>query len=293
MEAFSEKMMEDAIVSNPEKYINEKGLKLLSRQYRIGSYIFDLLFEDRHGGKLIVELQKGTLDRIHTYKILDYYHEYKEQNPQDFIDIMVIANVIPAERKRRLSNLGIAFKEVVIDIIINSIEDPMKTENNSNRLSTITSNEVILSPESLAENECPNDFIILLREKLNKILDRDIWNLGGRVGSLTAKHLPLTKVIGGKFTPQIWITRPDKYGKVRCSFELIGNKDDKEFRDQIAASLRSSIGTKGRIRASLGSTIVRLPIDLFIHKMAEDDIAEFCMFLDEKLLEWCEKQKKV
>ena len=78
----SENDMEEAICQNPEKYLREKGLKLISRQYRIGNYIFDLLFEDRHGAKLIVEMQKGVLDRNHTYKIMDYYHEYKESNPE-------------------------------------------------------------------------------------------------------------------------------------------------------------------------------------------------------------------
>jgi hypothetical protein len=39
--------MEDAIVNNPEKFINEEGLRLLAHQNRVGSYIFDLLFEDR------------------------------------------------------------------------------------------------------------------------------------------------------------------------------------------------------------------------------------------------------
>ncbi len=110
--------MEDAIVNNPEEFINEKGLRLLARQYRVGSYIFDLLFEDRHGGKLIVEIQKGTLDRTHTYKILDYYHEYKEKNPRDFIDVMVIANIVPPERKRRLNDLGVDYKEVSESIFI-------------------------------------------------------------------------------------------------------------------------------------------------------------------------------
>jgi hypothetical protein len=108
----SEDDMERAIISNPEKFIGEEGLKLISRQHHVGKYIFDLLFEDRHGGKLIVELQKGTLDREHTYKILDYYDEYKEANPEHFIDLMVIANNIPAERKKRLSSLGIAFREI-------------------------------------------------------------------------------------------------------------------------------------------------------------------------------------
>ena len=67
-----EKDKENAIVADPVKYIGEENLKLIARQYRIGNYIFDLLFEDRHGAKLIVEIQRGTLDRTHTYKILDY-----------------------------------------------------------------------------------------------------------------------------------------------------------------------------------------------------------------------------
>jgi hypothetical protein len=107
-----EKRMEDAIISDPQKYIDEKGLKIIARQYHIGKYIFDLLFEDRHGGKLLVELQDGTLDRNHTYKILDYYYEYKNAHPGEFIDLMVIANNIPPERKKRLADLGIAFKEI-------------------------------------------------------------------------------------------------------------------------------------------------------------------------------------
>ncbi len=107
----TEKAMEDAIAQNPERYL-ETGLILKARQYRIGDYVFDLLFEDRHGANLIVELQKGTLDRNHTYKILDYYDEYKSKNPEQFVDIMIIANKIPRERRDRLSSYGIAFKEI-------------------------------------------------------------------------------------------------------------------------------------------------------------------------------------
>lgn len=116
---FSEKDMEDAISQNPEKYLGEAGLILLSRQYRIGNYIFDLLFEDRHGAKFIVELQKGVLDRTHTYKILDYYHEFKEKNPTEFIELMVIANRITNERKKRLSDWGVSFKEIPESDFIN------------------------------------------------------------------------------------------------------------------------------------------------------------------------------
>ena len=40
---FTEKDMENAIISNPQKYIGEKGLKLISQQFHIGKYYFDLL----------------------------------------------------------------------------------------------------------------------------------------------------------------------------------------------------------------------------------------------------------
>ena len=98
----TEKDMEDAIVSNPEKYLEEQGLILVSRQYSIGKYRFDLLFQDRHGAKVIVEIQKGTLDRDHTYKILDYYDEYKTKNPKEYVELIVVANIITSERKARL-----------------------------------------------------------------------------------------------------------------------------------------------------------------------------------------------
>lgn len=108
----SEKDMEALIIADPEKYLGEAGLRLLSQQYHIRSYVFDLLFEDRHGAKLIVEIQKGQLDRNHTYKILDYYHEYKKNNPLDFIELLVIANKISDERKERLRDWGVSFREI-------------------------------------------------------------------------------------------------------------------------------------------------------------------------------------
>lgn len=108
----SEKDLEDAIANNPKKYIGEDGLKLIGRQFRIGGYIFDLIFQDRHNAKLIVEIQKGTLDRQHTYKILDYYDAYREQHPDEFIELMVIANMIPIERKKRLNAMGVDYREI-------------------------------------------------------------------------------------------------------------------------------------------------------------------------------------
>ncbi len=123
----SEADMERAIVQDLERYIGETGLRLISQQYRIGSYIFDILLEDRHGAKLIVELQKGTLDRNHTYKILDYYDEYKEKRPDEFIELMVIANRIPEERKKRLSSWGVSYREIPESDFLDRTASPTDT----------------------------------------------------------------------------------------------------------------------------------------------------------------------
>lgn len=306
MEAFSEKMMEDAIVSNPEKYINEKGLKLLSRQYRIGSYIFDLLFEDRHGGKLIVELQKGTLDRIHTYKILDYYHEYKEQNPQDFIDVMLIANIIPPERKRRLNDLGIDYKEISVSEILEQFHENSEYELGlSLKVNQKITQEIRSDMKSKKSDLGPSFFMKETKRTLEKELGSDSnWKISGEK-CIILKHRPTEKLIDSEFSPQIWVARPSKSGSVRCAFEISDNEEKKDQREKIAEEIRTTNNWPEEIKLSKGSTVVYLPVQLSRLNIADEDMNEiinkkeidkiiwFTRVLDEKLLQWCEKARKV
>ena len=159
----TEKIMEDAICNNPEKYLGEQGLKLISRQFRIGKYIFDLMFEDRHGAKLIVEIQRGTLDRNHTYKIFDYCDEYKEKNPQEFIELMVIANSIPQERKKRLSAWGVSIKEIPVSEFLE--QSNIITQNSTDIHKNQTSQVVKLKPETIGHST-------IFKENFKKALDK-------------------------------------------------------------------------------------------------------------------------
>ncbi len=160
----SEKMMEDAICDDPENYLKEKGLKHIARQPGIGKYRFDILFEDRHGEKLIVEIQKGILDREHYLKILDYYLEYKERNPKEYTHLMVVANKIPYEKRKKMSSLGISFKEI-------PEEDFIVTENNEQRepyknfIGRITLNENI-ADNSIVTGQNLGKTIILDQPKM-------------------------------------------------------------------------------------------------------------------------------
>ena len=152
-----EKDMEDLIVSNPEKYLEEPGLKLIERQYSIGNYRFDLLFHDRHGAKLIIEIQRGTLDRNHTYKILDYYDEYKDNHPNDFVDLMVVANKITQERRKRLQSYDISFKEIPESLFLNDPafrcnENVQSKENNKSSINQNSRGQYNTTEKSNEEN---------------------------------------------------------------------------------------------------------------------------------------------
>jgi hypothetical protein len=106
-----EREMRDLIAEFPKELLGE-DLELIGKEITIGNYRLDLLFRDRHKARLIVEVQKGTLDRNHLYKILDYYDSYKESHSPKFVECMVIANDIPSERKARLHSRGISFREI-------------------------------------------------------------------------------------------------------------------------------------------------------------------------------------
>ena len=163
-----EKDMEDLILNDPERYLGESGLKIISRQYAIGNYRFDLLFHDRHGGKLIVEIQRGTLDRNHTYKILDYYDEYKKKNPHEFIDLMIIANKITRERRHRLESYGISFLEIPESVFLQdknfSISRNQKLNSRYEQINTESAKENFLKAIKIKQwfNECA---------KIDKITD--------------------------------------------------------------------------------------------------------------------------
>lgn len=117
-----ESQMKDAVAKYPEELLGEPGLKLISRQHHIGNYVFDLLFEDRHGGKLIVELQRGTLDRGHCYKIFDYVDEYRAPNRPEFVDVIVVASAFTDERKKQLTAKAVKFLEIREDMLIQFLE---------------------------------------------------------------------------------------------------------------------------------------------------------------------------
>jgi hypothetical protein len=104
-----EREFEDILVAYPE--LVEEGLTLNGRQENVNRKFIDLLFKDRHGHELIVELKIGIATRKHVAQLLDYAgYRITPNGPP--IRIMLIANRIPENLKYSFDYWGFEYKEI-------------------------------------------------------------------------------------------------------------------------------------------------------------------------------------
>ena len=179
--------------------------------------------EDRHGAKLIVEIQRGTLDRNHTYKILDYYDEYKEKNPNAFIELMIIANKISYERRKRLESHGISWKEIPESMFQSTIKTEDKAPEaisnmpvNNNQNITKKSRRVgkwnELNFFNDMRNRCPDEILKVAIKIMEWIKERQIGPEYGNgevfgtffalINSKGKEYRPFTVISDGRM--EIW-----------------------------------------------------------------------------------------
>ncbi len=94
----TEREMEDLLWEHPEKFLNEP-LKKFQRQPASGVGRADLVFLDRLDRILVIELKRGTLQRGAVPQIVDYHAMLKSRFPEKSVELMIIANSIPLERR--------------------------------------------------------------------------------------------------------------------------------------------------------------------------------------------------
>jgi len=103
--------MQELLWKYSEELLNE-NLKPLAweESSRVGR--LDLLFEDRRGDLLVVEVKKGVLPRDAINQIQDYLGLAKNKYPDRAVEGMVVANEIPRERKLALERVSIEWREI-------------------------------------------------------------------------------------------------------------------------------------------------------------------------------------
>ena len=121
----TEKELEDIICKYPE--LIEQGLQLLGRQISVQNKFVDIVFIDRYGQKLIIELKKGTIFRKHLNQLLDYEGYFL--NPDDLtVRVMLVGNRVPNNFRRSLEHHGIEWKELPIIHLINFLNEKQDHE---------------------------------------------------------------------------------------------------------------------------------------------------------------------
>lgn len=112
-----EKDIENLIAKYPDDFFPNSGFSLIGQQIKLGKCYADIIFEDKHNRKVIVEVKRGILSRDASGQVMEYYGLLKTESPDDFVELVLCANIIPPERKKFLETIGIECKELGINLI--------------------------------------------------------------------------------------------------------------------------------------------------------------------------------
>lgn len=103
--------MQELLWLYPERFLNEQ-LKQVAWEPPSAVGRADLVFEDRHGRLLVIEVKHGKLPRGAIDQLLDYFGMMKQRFPNKPVELMVVANTIPAERRLTCESRDIECREI-------------------------------------------------------------------------------------------------------------------------------------------------------------------------------------
>lgn len=98
---YSEKLLEEFIRDYPLMFLGEE-LTLVSQQPIIAGFRPDLIFQDKSGAIVIVEVQINDLDRNHLYRILEYRDSLLDEGDSCVLRMILFSNSVPERYKRIL-----------------------------------------------------------------------------------------------------------------------------------------------------------------------------------------------
>jgi hypothetical protein len=142
-----EKEMQELLWRYPERFLNEP-LEPFLRETSSDVGRADLVFKDRHGRFLVVELKRGKLPRGAIDQLLDYFGMMKRRFPEKTVELMVVANVIPLERRLTCESRDIECREIAEKAFRDVASDVGYTFASESSMSRFTS-DAHASPPSL------------------------------------------------------------------------------------------------------------------------------------------------
>ncbi len=240
-----EKDIENLIAQYPNEFFPKSGFKLIGQQVRLGNKYADIIFQDRFKRKVIVEVKRGILTRDAAGQVMEYYGLLKETNPDDIIELVLCANIIPPERKRFLEISGIDCKELGI-ALINKIAKKYSYEfiKSTNKLKTDTRIKIPTTDKIWLFQANPRRYDIL-NALANEELNNEIhWSINQHKNEIKKGHLGIIWLSGKEAgiyviteiltnpalmkepdcEKQYWTDSEDEYdNKLRVKMKIINN----------------------------------------------------------------------
>lgn len=183
-----EKDIENLIAAHPKEFFPREEFKLIAQQHTIKKRRLDILFEDKYGRFIIIEVKRGILSRESSGQLIEYYGLLKEQLPEKSIELILCANTIPNERKTFLENVGIECKEIPVSQLVNIADkyqytflDAKKHESEDLDLSVIQSTDSDSTSDEITTwifQANPKEYDILNALSDEKLKSRYIGMLG-------------------------------------------------------------------------------------------------------------------
>ena len=90
---YNEKLVEEVVKELPKEFLGEE-LELIAQQPILGGFRPDLIFCNKEGRVVIVEIQLNALDRVHLYKSLEYRDLYKISYNITDVQVLLLCNTI-------------------------------------------------------------------------------------------------------------------------------------------------------------------------------------------------------
>lgn len=240
-----EKDIENLIAQHPEEFFPNSGFTLVGQQIKLGKCYADIIFEDKHKRKIIVEVKRGILSRDASGQVMEYYGLLKTQSPDNFVELILCANIIPPERKKFLEAVGIDCKELGINLLnqiakkVNyqfiSSQQTQRTETNhelpnSEKIWLFQANPQRYDIMNvLADDEIGNDIHWLVNQYKTEISKGHIgiiWLSGKEAGIYAITEIVTDPKIMGEpeAEKKYWTDTADKEGeKLRVKMRIVKN----------------------------------------------------------------------
>lgn len=203
-----EKDIENLIASHPTEFFPKEDFTLIAQQYQIQGRRIDILFADKHGRYIIIEVKRGILSREASGQIIEYYGLVKQQFQDRSVELILCANVIPHERKSFLENVGIECKEISVRLISEVAEkfkysflDSKKDKSDNVTLPSITHNISATGDDAISVwifQANPQIYDILNALDDDEVSGDIRWYVGQHKGKIKEGHIAIIWMSGAE-----------------------------------------------------------------------------------------------